>query len=107
MRICCLRVTKGSLPKKSFSVKAQTNKEIQKVKTKCVFCEEEIEFSVNLKEIATKGKAGFKTECPHCGNTITVDVSPKTWKCEYCLEEFETKKEAEDHEKICSRRKVS
>lgn len=95
---------KGSLTKKSFGVKAQTNKDIRKIKTKYVFCNEEIEFLVNLKEIATKGKAGFKTECPHCGNTTTVNVSPKTWKCEHCSEEFETKKEAEGHEKACSRR---
>lgn len=80
-------------------VHLQKGKDIQKIKIPCPFCEEEFEYEVDVRE-----EIDFKTKCPHCGSTLQGSTNARVWNCEYCDQKFDTKVEAEKHEKICKRK---
>ena len=51
-------------------------------------------------------KKGYdiKTECPHCGASISGTGTVTTWGCDYCSEIFHSKSEVERHEENCVNR---
>lgn len=82
------------------SLTLQKGKDIQKIKVSCPFCEEEFELKIDIRE-----GIHLETTCPHCGSTLGVSTDSKIWKCEYCPQQFDTKSEAEKHEKTCKKRR--
>jgi restriction system protein len=82
------------------SVKLEKGKHIQKIRGTCPFCEEEFNFEVDIRE-----GINIDLKCPHCSSLIKAYTESKIWRCEYCSEHFDTKAEAEKHEKICKKRK--
>jgi hypothetical protein len=79
----------------------------QKIKVNCPFCNEEFDFELYKRDIIPETATeedmlkniSFKTEieCPHCGTILESGLQ--------CHKEFNTKLEAEKHEKECKTKK--
>jgi len=73
---------------------------IKKLKIPCPFCEEEFEYEVDIRKERKE-----TINCPNCGVTLQMGNVKKVWVCDYCNQRFDTKVEAERHEKTCKKRK--
>jgi len=79
--------------------KIERGKDIQNWTLTCPFCGKEFDYEFNKK----KGY-DIKTECPHCGASISGTGTVTTWGCDYCSEIFHSKSEVERHEENCVNR---
>ena len=92
--------------------------EVQNVTIPCPCCEKEFDYEIDfhpyleLTEGGTlcgAGKHELEINCPYCdfpfGISFEVPLKPLGWGCSFCGKEFETKAAAEEHEKICGKRK--
>lgn len=89
---------KGLESEKAFSFK--DSKDIQNIKIPCPFCEEEFDYKFDRSK-----EVDEKINCPNCGASLKMDIKSRSWRCEYCNQRFNTKAEAEKHEKTCKKPK--
>ncbi len=79
----------------------------------CPLCKKEFGYEINLKELKDseiKETINFKLLCPHCGVDIKAETQTTriiSWSCQYCYQEFDTKEEAERHEKECKSKGIA
>ena len=83
---------------KAFKVKEGKKKPV--IKIPCPFCEEEFDY-----EIDARKNFDITTKCPHCGSSVGVNVKARIWSSTNCGKKFNSKIEAEKHEKICENKK--
>ncbi len=75
---------------------------ISEVKAFCPFCEENVMFTFP-QEI--DGGLNFEIKCPNCNADLSVSTETSSYGCGHCHKHFNTKEEAEEHEKSCIKRK--
>lgn len=96
------------------SIECSSKEDKKNIIVTCTLCKKEFEYEINLKELKDSKineTINFKIQCPYCGIAITLKTQKTeiltVWNCQYCSKKFNTKEEAEAHERECNLRDQS